>query len=77
LEEKDWADFLGYEERLNRYLSDKAMLALCAYPLATPRAAEVTRAHPSTIKKQRGEWEVHQTPQPLDRARESRAGDQQ
>ena len=40
LEEKQWADFFDYEERLNHYLSDKAMLVLCAYSLAAPRAAD-------------------------------------
>jgi hypothetical protein len=58
LDENDWADFFDYEERLNRYLSDKAMLVLCAYPVTAPRAAEVTRTHQSTIKKRRKEWEV-------------------
>src|SRR5207302_5324577 len=58
LKKKQWADFFDYEERLNQYLSDKAMLVLCAYPLAAPRAADVTRTHPSTIRKRRGKWEV-------------------
>ena len=59
LEEKHWAEFFDYEDRLNHYLSDKTMLVLCAYPLVAPRAADVTRTHPSTIRKGRGEWEVH------------------
>src|SRR3989442_2677151 len=59
LEEKHWADFFDYEARLNGYLSDKAMLVLCAYSLAAPRTATVTRTHPSTIRKRGGEWEVH------------------
>jgi len=58
LKEEHWTEFFDYEERLNRYLSDKTMLVLCAYPLPAPHAADVTRTHPSTIKKQRGEWEV-------------------
>jgi hypothetical protein len=58
LEEKHWADFFDYEARLNHYLSDKAMLVLCAYSLATPRAADVTRTHPSTIGKRQGAWEM-------------------
>jgi two-component system, sensor histidine kinase PdtaS len=58
LNEKDWDDFFDYEMRLNHYLSDKAMLVLCAYPLASRRAADVTRTHPSTIKRLRGEWEM-------------------
>jgi DcmR-like sensory protein len=58
LEEKHWAEFFDYEERLNRYLSDKAMLVLCAYPITAPRAADVTRTHQSTIKKRREESEA-------------------
>ena len=58
LEEKHWADFFDYEARLNRYLSDKAMLVLCAYPITAPRAADVTRTHQSTIKKRREESEA-------------------
>src|SRR5437773_6471568 len=46
------------EERLNRYLSDKAMLVLCAYLITAPRAADVTRTHQSTIKKRREESEA-------------------
>jgi hypothetical protein len=58
LEEKHWTQFFDYEERLNRYLSGKAMLVLCAYPITVPRAADVTRTHQSTIKKRREESEV-------------------
>jgi DcmR-like sensory protein len=41
LEAKDWNDFFDYEARLNGYLSDKAMLVLCAYPVPAARAAEI------------------------------------
>jgi hypothetical protein len=58
LEEKDWAEFFDYEARLNHYLADKAMLVLCAYPVPAPREANVTRTHPSTIKREGGKWEV-------------------
>jgi len=58
LEGKDWADFFGYEERLNSYLSDKAMLVLCLYPVPAARAADVARTHPSTVMKRHGEWEA-------------------
>src|SRR5207247_9325605 len=73
LEDKHWADFFDYEERLNRYLSDKAMLVLCAYPVPAPRAADVTRTHPSTIRKRDAEWEVHSKPdEPIERERGSK-----
>jgi len=55
LEEKEWADFFDYEERLNGYLSDKRMLILCLYPLPTSRAADVERTHPSTQMKRPGQ----------------------
>lgn len=54
LEANDWADFFGYEEQLNSYLSDKAMLVLCAYPLPTRHAADVARTHPSAVIKREG-----------------------
>ena len=59
LQDKDWADFLDYEDRLNGYLSDKAMLVMCVYPLASTRASDITHTHPTVIKKQRGEWKAH------------------
>ena len=58
MEEKHWAEFLDYEDRLNHHLTEKAMLVLCAYPLGTPRAGDVTRSHAPIIQKQRDKWEV-------------------
>lgn len=49
LEEHEWVEFFAYEERLNHFLSGKPMLVLCAYPIHTPRAADVARTHPSII----------------------------
>ena len=53
------ACFFDYEARLNTYLADKAMLVLCFYPVPSDRAADVSRTHPSTVRKQDGEWEAH------------------
>ena len=58
LEANDWKEFFDYEARLNSYLSGKAMLVLCFYPIPTPRAADVSRTHPSTVAKRRGEWKT-------------------
>jgi hypothetical protein len=58
LEAKDWADFFRYEEQLNGYLSDRAMLLLCIYPLRGVSAADVGRAHPSSVVKRHGKWEA-------------------
>src|ERR687892_591951 len=57
-EAKHWAEFLDYEDRLNHHLTEKAMLVLCAYPIGTPRAGDVTRSHASIIQKQRDKWDV-------------------
>ncbi len=54
LEAKDWEDFFRYEARPNSYLSDKAMLVVCAYPLAAGCAADVGRTHPSAVVKRHG-----------------------
>ena len=59
LQADEWKDFFDYEARLNDYLSDKAMLVLCFYPMPAPRAADVSRTHPSTITKRRSKWETH------------------
>jgi hypothetical protein len=55
LEEKEWADFFDYQERLNGHLSDKRMLVLCLYPIPTSRAGDVERTHLSTLMKRHGE----------------------
>jgi len=34
------------------------MLVFCAYPLAEPRAAEVTRTHPWSVTRRGGEREA-------------------
>jgi len=62
LDAKDWADFFDYEARLNAYLADKAMLLLCFYPVPAGRAADVSRTHPSTVRKRHGEWEASGAP---------------
>jgi hypothetical protein len=61
LNRSEWKEFLDYEDRLNRFLTDKTMIVLCAYPLAALDAAEildVARTHPSVIVKRSGEWET-------------------
>ncbi len=59
LDEKEWADFFDYEAQLNAYLADKAMLVLCFYPVPADRAADVSRTHPSTVSRRRGQWQTY------------------
>jgi hypothetical protein len=56
MEEKQWADFLDYERRLNHHLAGKAMLVLCAYPLGHPHARAVAQTHASSLQKRGGRW---------------------
>jgi hypothetical protein len=61
LDAKEWEGFLDYESTLDAWVADKAMLLLCAYPLARRRAADilrVARTHPAAVVKRDGEWEA-------------------
>jgi hypothetical protein len=61
LEMKDWADFCEYEQQLDRWMTDRRMAALCAYPLVKLGAAElldVRRNHQFAIAKRQGAWDV-------------------
>jgi len=49
LKDEQWADFFDYEDRLNGFLSGKAMLVLCLYPQPAERAADVARTHSPTV----------------------------
>jgi PAS domain S-box-containing protein len=66
LQGKDWHDFAEYEEKLNKWIADKRMVASCSYPLATTGAAEVldvARTHHFALAKRNGMWEVVETPE--------------
>ena len=68
LRENDWKDFCDYEKQLNDSITDQRMTLLCTYPLASSGAAEildVVKAHHFAIARRQGEWEVIQSPEPI------------
>jgi len=68
LREKDWKDFFAYEKQLNASITDQPMNVLCTYPLAKSGAAEVldvVQAHQFAIARRQGEWEVIESPEPI------------
>src|SRR6266550_3422568 len=68
LAEKDWKDFCAYEKQLNDSITDQPMTVLCTYPLAKSGADEVldvVQCHQFAIARRQGEWEVIQSPEPI------------
>ena len=68
LRENDWKDFCDYEQQLNDSITDRRMTLLCTYPMAKSGPAEildVVKAHQFAIARRRGEWEVIQSPEPI------------
>jgi len=66
LTDKDWKNFLEYEQSLNDALAHQRMLVLCTYPLASRRAGEifdVAHSHQFAIAKRYGHWEMLETPE--------------
>ena len=64
--EEQWADFTQYEQQVDEMIVDRKLIALCTYPLAGIKAAnlfEVVRTHQFAIAKRRGNWEVVETPE--------------
>ena len=64
--EEQWADFTQYEQQVDEMIVDRKLIALCTYPLADIKAAdlfEVVRTHQFAIAKRRGNWEVLETPE--------------
>lgn len=62
--EQQWADFTQYEQQVDEMIVDRKLIALCTYPLAAVKAAdlfEVVRTHQFAIAKRRGKWEVVET----------------
>jgi transcriptional regulator with GAF, ATPase, and Fis domain len=59
-----WSDFDHYEEELNNSISDRRMLMLCTYSLATSTASDilhVIHTHQFTVARRRGNWDVVET----------------
>jgi hypothetical protein len=68
LAEKDWKDFCAYEKQVNDWITEQRMTVLCTYPVAKSGGAEVldvVQAHQFAIARRQGEWEVIQSPEPL------------
>ncbi|HWF01029.1 MAG TPA: MEDS domain-containing protein [Caulobacteraceae bacterium] len=61
----DWEDFYKYECDLERTVTGRRLLVLCAYPAKRARAVDildVARAHQFTLARRKGAWEVIETP---------------
>jgi DNA-binding CsgD family transcriptional regulator len=61
---KHWKDFREYEQELDLALADQPLIALCTYPLAAARPADildVARAHAITVVRRNGDWEFVET----------------
>ncbi|MEW6718973.1 MAG: MEDS domain-containing protein, partial [Thermodesulfobacteriota bacterium] len=61
LTERDWKDFAGYEDALNRMLDGRNILVMCSYLLDVTMAAglfDVARSHRFAVARRRGAWEV-------------------
>ena len=68
LRERDWKDFCAYEKQLNDSITDQPMTVLCTYPLARSGAGEildVMQVHQFAIARRQGEWEVIESPEPI------------
>lgn len=65
LQEEAWRAFSEYEEKLNEWIADKRLIALCSYPLVAGSAAilDVARTHRFAMAKRNGTWEVVETPE--------------
>lgn len=65
LQQEDWADFMRYEEKLNRLIADRRMIVLCTYQLSEMEASsvlDVAHVHQHIITKRRGHWEMLEAP---------------
>jgi PAS domain S-box-containing protein len=68
LRENDWRDFCAYEKQLNDSITDRRMTVLCTYPVTKSGAAEVldvVQTHQFAIARRHAEWEVIQSPEPI------------
>jgi PAS domain S-box-containing protein len=66
LTEKDWRNFVAYENELNQRIADRRMIVVCTYPLAATGAAQifdVAHTHQFAIAKRGGAWEIVEIPE--------------
>ena len=60
LEKKDWKDFVGYEEEIDRVLGNYRMITLCTYSLDRCNSTEiidVVSNHQFALIKKEGDWQ--------------------
>ncbi len=61
LEEKDWSNFIDYEEQVNKAIGNYQMIAICSYCLDKCGASEVIDVisnHGCALIKRQGKWEL-------------------
>ncbi|MHC1755144.1 MAG: PAS domain S-box protein [Methanosarcina sp.] len=65
LEKTDWDSFTDYEEKIDSFIGDCKVIALCTYPLEKCNATEiidVVANHQFTLIKRAGVWEQIESP---------------
>jgi len=65
LEEKHWTRFMAYERAVDNTLQKSPMTAICSYPLARFKSADVVEIagiHPESLVKRRRAWRRVQGP---------------
>ena len=63
LEERDWRNFIEYEEKLNNVIGKYKMLAICSYSLDKCGASEVidvVSSHQFALREKEANWELVQ-----------------
>jgi len=66
LTEKDWRNFVAYENELNQRIANRRMIVVCTYPLAATGAAQifdVAHTHQFAIAKRGSTWEIVEIPE--------------
>ena len=72
---KQWDAFASYEHELNDLIAGRPMIILCTYPLRVTTARElfdVVRTHQFAVARNRGAWEIFETPELLQAKQELR-----
>jgi PAS domain S-box-containing protein len=61
LKNKEWDDFIRYENSLDEIIPSRKLISLCSYPLKNLMASDVTdviHAHPQALIKKKNRWMV-------------------
>ncbi len=70
IEEKDWRNFIEYEEKMNNVIDKYRMMAICTYSLDKCGASEVidvVSTHQFALMKREANWELMQKSKPKER----------